>query len=139
MIAYFYETDFKFDVEEPWKEWLESAVKKEGFETGEINYIFCDDEYLLKINNDHLKHDYYTDVIGFQYSKGKMLSGDIFISVDRVKENAIINNVSYDKELARVMIHGLLHFMNYDDLTEEESEKMKKAEDKHLAFFDVLN
>lgn len=139
MISLFYETGFKVEEEKAWKEWIESAVKKEGFETGDINYIFCDDEYLLKMNNDYLEHDYYTDVIGFQYSSGKKISGDIFISVDRVKENAVINQIGFEKELARVMIHGILHFMEYDDNTDEASDQMKKAEDKHLAFFDILS
>jgi len=139
MISFFYETDFEISNETIWNNWLESAMEKEGFEPGEINYIFCDDEYLLQINIQYLQHDYYTDVIGFQYSEGKALSGDIYISVDRVKENAVDNNVSFKKELARVMIHGILHFMNYKDKTAKEIEKMRNAENKYLSFFDELN
>lgn len=139
MIALFYETDFKIDNESLWKDWINRSVEMEGYKIHEINYIFCDDEYLLQINKDFLKHDYYTDVIGFQTSKGKSLAGDIFISIDRIEENAAINKVTFQNELARVMIHGILHFMKYDDATEEEEEKMRKAEDKYLAFFDELN
>lgn len=139
MIAIYYETDFKIDQESVWTNWLSKAVEKEGYSTREINYIFCNDDYLLKINKDFLKHDYYTDVIGFQTSNGKELSGDIFISIDRVKDNSIDNEISFEKELARVMVHGLLHFMQYDDQTEEDIKAMRKAEDKYLAFFDELN
>jgi len=139
MISFFYETDFEISNENSWNTWLESVVEKEGFELDEINYIFCDDEYLLQINIEYLQHDYYTDVIGFQYSEGKNLTGDIYISIDRVKENASENTVSFKKELARVMIHGILHFMNYKDKTAEEIEKMRRAEDKYLSFFHELN
>lgn len=139
MIAIFYETDFLIPNEELWKEWISSAVRKENFETDEINYIFCDDEYLLQINIEYLQHDYYTDVIGFQYSEGKSLSGDIYISIDRIRENAIENQVSFEKELARVMIHGILHFMNYKDQSDEEAKEMRNAEDKYLSFFEEIN
>ncbi len=138
MISIFYETDFIIDNESVWKDWLESSVKKEGFETEDVNYIFCDDEYLLQINIEYLQHDYYTDVIGFQYSEGKQLSGDIYISVDRVKENAENHQKSFENELARVMIHGILHFMDYKDKTDEEAEKMRKAEEKYLSYFEEI-
>lgn len=139
MIAFFYETDFLIPNEELWKKWILSAVEKEGFQTDEINYIFCDDEYLLQINIEYLQHDYYTDVIGFQYSEGNSLSGDIYISIDRIHENAIENNVSFEKELARVIIHGILHFMNYKDKTDEQAVEMRNIEDKYLSFFDEIN
>jgi len=139
MIAFFYETDFQISNEEKWKEWLNHSVRKQGFEAEEINYIFCDDEYLLQINIEYLEHDYYTDVIGFQYSEGKELVGDIYISIDRVKENAIENGVEFHNELARVMIHGILHFMNFRDETKEEEEEMRKNEDKYLSFFEEIN
>ncbi len=135
---FFNETDFKTEEYEDWKNWIESSVKKEGFETDKINYIFCNDDYLLQINIQYLQHDYFTDVIGFQYSDGKKLSGDIYISIDRVSENAIDNSVSFDQELARVMIHGILHFMNYKDKTEKDAAKMRKAEDKYLAYFNEI-
>ena len=138
MIAFFYETDFLIPSDSQWKNWLNSVIEKEGFTTTEINYIFCDDEYLLQINIEYLQHDYYTDVIGFQYSQGKSLSGDIYISIDRVRDNAIEQNVSFERELARVMAHGVLHFMGYKDKTEEEAAQMRKAEDESLSFFNEL-
>lgn len=139
MIMFFNETDFKFDKAEAWQDWVEAAVNEEGFETDKINYIFCSDDYLLQINIQYLQHDYYTDVLGFQYSEGRKLSGDIYISIDRVSENAIENAVSFEKELARVMIHGILHFMNYKDKNEEDIKAMRNAENKYLAFFNEIN
>lgn len=138
MIAIFYETDFQLDAENDWKQWIETSVQEENFKTKEINYIFCSDDYLLKINQDFLQHDYYTDVIGFQYSEGKELSGDIYISIDRIKENAVENQVSFEKELARVMIHGILHFMKYKDHSPEEITEMRKAENKYLEKFKLI-
>src|SRR5690554_878273 len=136
MIMFFSETNFETEAIESWKEWIESATRKEGFETDKINYIFCSDDQLLQINIEYLQHDYYTDVIGFQYSKGNKLSGDIYISIDRVRENATENLVSFEKELARVMIHCILHFLNYKDKNEAEVQQMRQAEDKHLACLD---
>ncbi|MFA5618903.1 MAG: rRNA maturation RNase YbeY [Weeksellaceae bacterium] len=136
---FFYETDFKIEKEEVWKNWLKFAAKAEGFEIDNINYVFCGDDDLLRINTEFLNHDYYTDVIGFQFSEGKNLSGDIYVSIDRVKDNALKNNVKLHEELARVMIHGILHFMNYKDKTEEETAEMRKSENRYLAFFDEIN
>lgn len=136
---FFNETDFEFNKPDEWQNWIESAVREEGFETDNINYIFCSDDYLLQINIQYLQHDYYTDVIGFQYSEGKRLSGDIYISIDRITENAVENSVSFEKELARVMIHGILHFMNYKDKEDKDVIEMRKAEDKYLAFFNEIN
>lgn len=136
MIAFFYETNFEIDNELIWKNWLETSVAKQGFQTDEINYIFCDDEYLLEINIQYLQHDYYTDVIGFQYSEDKNLAGDIYISIDRVKENAVENQVDFKKELSRVMAHGILHFMGFKDKNAEEEKRMRAAED---AFISQLN
>jgi|SRR5690606_31924576 len=132
MISFFYETDFKLTKPKTWKDKIQEVVKLEGHETGEINYIFCDDAYLLKINQDFLQHDYYTDVIGFQYSESGPLIGDIYISVERIQENADTNQVSFENELARVMIHGILHFMGYKDKTPEDAEKMRAGENKYL-------
>ena len=139
MISLFYETDFILEKESILKNWIETSIKEEGYATKELNYIFCTDEYLLDINIRHLQHDYYTDVIGFQYTHGKQLSGDIYISIDRINENAIIHEVSFEKELARVMIHGVLHFMEYKDKTEEDAKKMRKTEDKYLNKLTEIN
>lgn len=135
MISFFYESDFKLKQAKWWKEKLQEIVKSENHETEEVNYIFCDDEYLLQINQDFLQHDYYTDVIGFQYSESGPLIGDIYISVERIEDNAKTNGVSFENELARVMIHGILHFMGYKDKSPEEEEKMRKGEEKYLPFF----
>lgn len=132
MIRVFYETDFKLKNESLFCNWIENSIIEEGYNSKEINYIFCSDAYLLEMNKHHLQHDYYTDVIGFQYSEGKNLSGDIFISVERVKDNSMQNTVSFENELARVMIHGILHFMNYNDHSEEEMGLMRETEDKYL-------
>lgn len=138
MISIFYETNFFIEDEPVWKDWIESSVKREGFETEDVNYIFCDDEYLLEINRQYLQHDYYTDVIGFQYSEDRLLSGDIYISVERIAENAENHQKSFDNELARVMIHGILHFMNYRDKTAKEAEEMRKMEEKYLSIFEKI-
>lgn len=135
MISFFYESDFKLKQAKWWKEKLQEVVKAENHETEEVNYIFCDDEYLLQINQEFLQHDYYTDVIGFQYSEDGPLVGDIYISVERIQDNAETNGVSFENELARVMIHGILHFMGYKDKSPEEEEKMRKGEEKYLPFF----
>lgn len=135
MILFFYETDFQLEEDTMWREWIDSAAKKEGFSIGDLNYIFMDDDDLLHMNIKYLNHDYYTDVIGFQSSEGKRLSGDIFISVDRVKENAVDQHSTFWRELARVMIHGLLHFMGYTDEDASNADAMRAAEDRHLAYF----
>ncbi|MCL4107804.1 UNVERIFIED_CONTAM: hypothetical protein GTU68_027189 [Idotea baltica] len=101
-----------------------------------INYIFCSDEYLLEINQNYLKHDYYTDIISFPYSeKPSPLQGDIFISIDRVMENAKDREISFEKELLRVVSHGFLHFCGYKDKTEEEQENMRRKEEEMMQLF----
>jgi len=137
MISFFYETDFKITKPRTWKNWIKESAANEGYKIGDINYIFCDDEYLLQINKDYLQHDYYTDVIGFQYSEGKELSGDIYISVERIEDNAQQNEVDFKNELARVVIHGILHFMNYKDKSEEESKKMRELESQYIT--EIIN
>lgn len=135
MISFFYETEFKIKDSKTWERKIEYLIDEEGFEIGEINYIFCDDEYLLKINQEYLQHDYYTDVIGFQYAYESPLMGDIYISIERIKENAKKNDVSFENELARVMIHGVLHFVGFKDKTPEDTIKMREAENKYLTLF----
>jgi rRNA maturation RNase YbeY len=106
-----------------------------GLVMGDINFIFCSDEYLLKINKQFLNHDYYTDIITFDYSSDTLLSGDLFISVERVLENSKIYKTVFQEELRRVMIHGILHLMGYKDSTNEESQKMREAENGALSLF----
>ena len=109
--------------------WLSNVASHEGFDLGEITLIFCSDTYLLEMNKKHLDHDYYTDIITFDYSEDTMLSGDLFISVDRVKENAIENGVMFHVELNRVVVHGTLHLMGYNDKSDEDQKQMTKMED----------
>jgi len=116
------------------RSWLKTIAKKEKYSILELNYIFCSDEYLLQINKDFLDHDYYTDIITFDNSevKGK-IEGDIFVSIDRVKENAQLQQTSLKDELHRVLVHGLLHLTGYKDKTAKEKEIMRKKEDTSLS------
>ena len=137
MIDFNYETEFTLENEEAISGWISNVIKSEGKKEGEINYIFCDDEYLLQINKEHLNHDYYTDIISFDYTVGNEINGDMFISVDRVKENAVDFNVAFDEELKRVIIHGILHYCGYKDKLEEEELLMRNKEDEKIAMFHV--
>jgi len=112
--------------------WVEKTITSSDFMCGEITYIFCDDEYLLEINQKYLNHDNYTDIITFDYTQDRLISGDLFISTERVKENAASFGVSFEKELARVMIHGVLHLLGMEDKTPELKAEMRAEEDKHL-------
>ncbi len=132
MIAFNYETDFNLKNETTTEKWILEAVDEEGFEVGEINYIFCNDEYLHKINVEFLQHDTLTDIISFDYTLGKLIGGDIFISIERVKDNAKDFNVSFEEELHRVLIHGILHYMGYKDKTDEEKQLMRAKENYYL-------
>ena len=132
MIEFNYETDFKIDDEHRLENWIETIAADKGFEIGEINYIFCDDDYLLKLNREFLQHDTLTDIISFDNSMGKLISGDIFISVERVSDNAKDFKVSFDEELHRVMIHGVLHYMGYKDKSEEDEKEMRHQENLAL-------
>jgi rRNA maturation RNase YbeY len=114
------------------KSWLQEVVRREGMKTGVINYIFCSDEFLVGINQQFLKRDYFTDVISFDYTKNGVVSGDIMISVDRVKENASEIGVSYLEELKRIMVHGLLHLIGYEDSDQELKAVMTGLEDLYL-------
>lgn len=135
MIELFYETDFEIKDSQIWIDWVVESMKNEGKSVDELNYIFCDDEYLLEINRQYLDHDYYTDVIGFDNSENDVLTGDIFISIERVADNAQTNHVSFENELARVMIHGILHFAGYPDKGEEEKRIMTEKENFYLNRF----
>jgi rRNA maturation RNase YbeY len=119
------------------KKWISSACKKEGFKMDEVNYIFCNDSYLLKINQDFLNHDNFTDIITFDYSEGKVISGDIFISLERIKDNSKKFSASFSKELHRVMIHGVLHLMGYSDKTAKQKGIMRKKEDEYLSLWET--
>ncbi|OIQ31072.1 MAG: rRNA maturation RNase YbeY [Bacteroidetes bacterium MedPE-SWsnd-G2] len=133
MISFNYELPFKLDDENAVSEWISDVIKKEECREGEINYIFCDDEYLHKLNVEFLDHDTLTDIISFDYSLGKEIHGDIYISVERVRDNAKDFNKSFENELSRVMVHGVLHYCGYNDKTDADQEVMTSKEDLHLS------
>lgn len=135
MIEFNYELDFKLADESLYSEWIERVIEEYKFTLGELNYIFCDDAYLLKLNVEFLEHDTLTDIISFDYTMGKLVGGDIFISLERVKENAEEFSHSFDEELKRVMIHGVMHYMGFKDKTEEEKKTMRNVEDNALSLF----
>lgn len=137
MIEFNYETGFILEDETSLKNWIIAVASEQEFEVGEINYIFCDDAYLHKLNVEFLDHDTLTDIISFDNSLGKLLNGDIFISVERVKDNAADFKVSFQEELHRVMIHGILHYMGYKDKSEDEKKEMRKQE--NLAILKLSN
>ena len=112
--------------------WLSEVATKENKELGELNIIFCSDDYLLQMNRDHLDHDYYTDIITFDYVDGTLLAGDLFISIDRVKDNAASFKVEMQQELLRVVVHGFLHLAGYGDKTEQEEKEMRLKENTYL-------
>ena len=133
MISFNYETEFKLENETKISEWISKAINSENCKEGELNYIFCSDDYLHKINVDFLNHDTLTDIISFDYSVGKELHGDVYISVERVEDNAKDFGVSFGDELARVMIHGILHYCGYKDKSEEDAKLMRSKEDYYLS------
>ena len=131
----FHSEDISFDFEtiKLTSSWVEEAILKEGKFLGEISYIFCSDEYLYKINLKHLNHDTYTDIITFNYCEDDVINSDIFISIDRVKDNANTYGVDFINELHRVIIHGVLHLIGYNDKTGGEQEVMTSKEDFYLS------
>jgi probable rRNA maturation factor len=132
MIEFSYQINFTLEKAEEVAAWISEIIISEGFVEGEINYVFCDDDYLLKLNKEFLDHDTLTDIISFDYSLGTELHGEIYISIDRVRENAIKFEVSFDKELHRVIIHGILHYCGYKDKSEIDAALMRKKEDEAL-------
>jgi rRNA maturation RNase YbeY len=137
MISFNYETDFVLDNETSFSNWLSEVISSELKTEGEINYIFCDDNYLLEINQQYLDHDTLTDIISFDYSVGNELHGDIFISVERVRDNATDFNVSFEDELKRVMVHGVLHYCGYKDKSEKDERLMREKEEEKMRMFHV--
>lgn len=137
MINFNYESDYQLVNERSYSSWIFRIVGSEDGEIVQIDYIFCDDAYLLEINRKYLDHDTYTDIITFDYSEGKRLSGDVFISIDRIKENAMTYNVSFEVELQRVMAHGILHLLGYSDKSKEQSIIMRLKEEEKINLFHV--
>ena len=135
MIDFHYIENNKLSNTEDLNLWLNSVIKEEGMIIGELVYVFCNDEYLLKKNIKFLKHNTLTDVITFDYSEEEIISGDILISTERVIENAKIFNVNYLTELHRVMVHGLLHLLGYKDKIEKDANTMREKENYYLNKF----
>lgn len=136
MISFNYETNFKLEHEILFSDWISNAIINENCKEGEINYIFCDDAYLHKLNVEFLDHDTLTDIISFDYSVGKELHGDIYISVERVADNAKDFGVDFLDELKRVIIHGVLHYCGYKDKTEGDVKTMREKENEYLFLLD---
>lgn len=114
------------------KRWVKAVLENKGKKLGNLYFILCDDDFLLKINRQFLKHDYYTDIITFDYTEDGIIAGDLFISIDRVMDNATALQVSEHEELMRVMIHGVLHLLGLKDKSDEEAKQMRKAEEECL-------
>lgn len=133
MINYFFEEIPPIVVDDQISVWLENIILEEGKKLGKIQYIFCDDEYLLQVNKEHLHHDYYTDIITFDYVKGKKISGDIFVSLQRIEDNAASLSTNKDEELRRVLAHGVLHLCGYKDKSDSEQLLMTEKENFYLS------
>lgn len=140
MIQFFNE-DVEFKVPNPRKTklWLKNIIESEGFGLNQINYIFCSDEYLLSINQQYLNHDFYTDIITFDNSdEEQTIEGDIFISIDRIKENAEQLSKVFYEELLRVLVHGVLHLVGYDDHEDKDELLMREKEDSYISLFQFI-
>ena len=139
MIRYFFEdTKFEFNNRLHNNRWLKFVAASEVRRLGDINIIFCSDNYILDVNMKYLQHDYFTDIITFDYCEGNVLSGDLFISVDSVRDNASFYGTEFSEELNRVIVHGLLHLIGYDDHSESEQELMRSKEDYYLSQWKIV-
>ena len=137
MISFNYETDFELHNEKDFVNWLSAVISSENKKEGEINYIFCDDDYLLEINQNYLDHDTLTDIISFDYSVGNELNGDVFVSIQRVRENATEYKVTFQEEIQRVLVHGILHYCGYKDKTESDELVMRAKEEEKMKMFNA--
>ncbi|KAB2916565.1 MAG: rRNA maturation RNase YbeY [Bacteroidetes bacterium] len=138
MISFFTEdVDYTLKDKLKIKRWIQQTVASESKKTGDINIIFCSDEYLLEVNKQYLDHDYYTDIITFNYNTDK-INGDLFISLDRIVDNANQNNVPRETELLRVIIHGVLHLVGYNDKTAKEEKEIRAKEDSCIKNYQEL-
>ena len=133
---FFYEVPVAIN-EAKYSSWIKRVVDSERMKIGEINFVFCNDDYLFAMNTKYLKHDTYTDILTFDYTDGDIISGDVCISIDRVRENARIFEVDFENELQRVMAHGVLHLVGYGDKTDSEIELMRGKEDEKMKLFHV--
>jgi probable rRNA maturation factor len=139
MIEFDSQNDFSLDLVDQTENWIKAAALKESYGIEMLGYVFCSDEYLLEINEQFLKHDTYTDIVTFDYTEGKLLNGEMYISTDRVAENADKFDVEFNTELRRVMIHGLLHMCGYGDKTEDEITLMRNKEDYYLNLWNTAD
>ena len=137
MTEFHYETDFSLGETEYLTDWINRIISSESGSLGRLVFIFCDDQYLLNINQKYLNHETLTDIISFDYSEGMHISGDLFISVERVKENAIIFETGFKDELLRVMAHGILHLFKYGDKSAEDKILMRTKENEKIRMFHV--
>ena len=128
-------TSFKFSRKNAVKDWICRVLKNESREPGNINIIFTSDTYLLNINKQYLERNYLTDIITFDYSEGELISGDLFISIDRIKDNSNSMQIPEEKELLRVIIHGILHLIGYDDDLKDEKTIMSRKEDQYIEIY----
>ena len=135
MIQFFFENIDEITLPPNTENWLKELIISEDKKPGEINYIFCDDDHLLQVNKDFLNHDYYTDVITFDYVKGKTISADIFVSLPRILDNSSTLSNTFNSELLRVLAHGVLHLCGYKDKKDEEISEMRQKEDYYLSIF----
>lgn len=139
MITFHFEdTKFEFKRKVLTRKWLKLVAESEIRRIGDIAVIFCSDNYILDVNRRYLEHDYFTDIITFDYCEGDRLSGDLFISVDTVRENSVEYGTDFDEELDRVIVHGVLHLIGYDDHTEEETAQMRAKENYYLSLKELL-
>lgn len=137
MISFNYESDFSLEQEDAYASWIEIIIESENKILGEISYIFCDDDYLHNINMQYLNHDTLTDIISFDYTEGDVISGDIFVSIERVIDNAKDFNVSFEEELKRVLAHGVLHYCGYKDKSDTDALVMRSKEEEKIKLFHV--
>ena len=135
MINFFNEDiDFKFKDKNNFKVWLKKVAEKEGFRITDLNYIFCSDQYLHKVNLEYLNHDTYTDIITFDNSEDEStIEGDIFVSIERITDNSKTLNTPFDEEIKRVIVHGLLHLCGYDDHSIEDKTEMRRLESEYIS------
>ena len=115
------------------KSWIQEVIRLNNHQTGHLSFVFCTDDYLLDVNKKFLNHDYYTDIITFDYNESNIVSGDFIISIDRVKENALIHKCTFHTELYRVIIHGVLHLLGFSDKSEIQQKEMRESEDLYLS------
>ena len=139
MVRYFTE-DVKFNYKERRRtsKWLKLVAESEIRRLGDVSVIFCSDPYILDVNIKYLQHDYFTDIITFDYCEGDVLSGDLFISIDSVRENAAFYKTEFEEELSRVIVHGVLHLIGYDDHTEEDKKEMRSNENYYLSLRELV-